>query len=147
MFVDKKYEICYMFLSKTYNYLIMSKTNFSSLEFFSKHFNVPLEKLKWCILERAVTPEYHRFLVGLSIEGSKLVISVEECCLRRLKRGSLKAHPATLKVNKRKFRIKSEKPIYHGQFMELAFTFRNLADLYCDKWYEEAEVETESAAL
>ena len=123
------------------------KTNFSSLEFFSKHFNVPLEKLKWCILERAVTPEYHQFLIGLSIEGSKLVISVEECCLRRLKRGSLKAHSATLKSNKRKFRLKSTKPIYHEQFMELTFTCRNLADLYCDKWYDEAEDEKKSAAL
>ncbi len=125
----------------------MSKFDFSSLEFFSKHFNVPLEKLKWCILERAVTPEYHQFLIGLLIEDSKLVISVEECSLRRLKRGSLKAHSANLKESKRKFRLKSEKPIYHGQFMELTFTRKNLADLYCDKWYDEVEDEKESTAF
>lgn len=120
------------------NYFEIMKTDFSRLEFFSKHFNVPLDRLKWCILERAVTPEYHQFLIGLSIDNSKLVISVEECCLRRLKRGSLKAHSAVLKSNKKKFRLKSEKPIYRGQFMELSFSCKTLADLYCDKWYEEA---------
>ncbi len=137
MFVDKKHEICYIFLSIIYNYLIMSKIDFSSLEFFSKHFNVPKEKLKWCILERIVNAEYHQFLLGLSINGARQVISVEECCLRCLQRGKLKAHAATLKETRRKFSVKSEKPIYRRQFIARTFTRKNLADLYCDKWYQE----------
>lgn len=117
----------------------MGKTDFSSLAFFAKHFNVPEEKLKWCILEKIVNAEYHQFLLGLSINGARRVISVEECCLRRLQRGKLKAHAAIFKETSRKFTVKSEKPIYRRQFIVRTFTRKNLADLYCDKWYYEAK--------
>ena len=133
-------------MSKNNCYYIM-RTDFTRLDFFSKHFNVPENRLHWCILEKTVTPEYHQFLLGLSIDNSKLVISVQDCCLRRLKRGSLKAHRAFLRPNKRRFYLKSEKRIYKKKFYELSFTKKNLADLYHDKWYDEADAKEKSTAL
>lgn len=104
------------------------------LNFFAQHFNVEQSRLSWCIIEKTLSKNYHQYLIGLAIANSSVVISVEEACLRRIKRG-VKTHPATLK-GKRKFRLKSVAPIYKGKFMELTFTEKNLRDLYCDKWYD-----------
>lgn len=115
----------------------MSKTDFSSLAFFSKHFNVPEDKLRWCILEKVENSDYHQFLIGIAIENSKSVISVQECCLRRLERGKLKLHAATLQEKKKRFYLKSEKPIYGKEFCEFIFSRKNLTYWYSDKWYED----------
>ncbi len=115
----------------------MEKINFFELAFFARHFNMDVNRLSWCILE-IQRDGFVEYLLGIRQDGSKIVISVEECCLRRLKRGRIVAHEALLtKKNKSCFSLKTAKLI-NGQKREILFTRRNLEDLYRDKWYDES---------
>jgi len=114
----------------------MNKTNFGDLAFFARHFNMDVNRLSWCIIEDR-KKNYIRYLVGIRQDASKVVVSVEECCLRRLKRGKLAAHDAVLKQTKRGFRLRSVFPV-KGQIQELIFTKRDLNNLYRDKWYDDS---------
>lgn len=126
----------------------MDKTIFSDLAFFAQHFNMDVNKLSWCILEEK-KEDYNNYLLGIMYGSSKIVISVEECRLRRLKRGKLLAHPAKFTQDRYNLRVKSNLPI-HDRKRELLFTKRDLENLYRDKWYDEtlepASVRKNSAA-
>ncbi len=113
----------------------MDKINFYDLQFFANHFNMKLSRLSWCILEEQKNGIVNH-LLGIKYDGSKVVISVEECCLRRLKRGKLAAYAAVFERTKRGFRLKTEAPV-RGALLELIFTKRDLENLYRDKWYDE----------
>lgn len=115
--------------------ITMDKTNFSDLAFFAKHFNMDVNKLSWCILEDR-KEDYTNYLLGIMYGSSKIAISVEECCLRRLKRNKLIAHKALFSQNKQGFKVKSTSPI-NRMLRELIFTKRDLENLYRDKWYDE----------
>ena len=108
---------------------------FTDLFFFATHFNMDPKKIQWCILEDKSNP--CRFLLGIKNKDSKIVISVEERKLRRLKRGKLVALDAILKKNKRGYKLQSIKPLVAtGKKIILSFKEKDLADLYYDQWYD-----------
>ncbi len=114
----------------------MKKTDFTDLHFFARHFNVDASKLEWCILEKK-EGAYSDYMLGLRFGSSRAVICVDECKLRRLKRGKLLVHAAVLRKNKSRFCLRSSRPV-HGSILELSFTKTDLQNIYRDKWSDES---------
>lgn len=116
--------------------IIMKKYVKFDLGFFAAHFNLDEERLDWCILEDRANL-FQNFMLGIKIQNSGLVISVEQKALAKLGR-KLKTYDAKFTAKGTKYQLTSLKPICEGKCVRLNFTEQNLRDLYLDQWYQNA---------
>ncbi len=108
---------------------------FSSLDFYAKHFNVPVERLSWCIL-RVDRISYDDYLIGIEIKDSRLVISVQECALRRRSHNYV-PFAAEMRETSRGYYFTSREAITKSKKkVEIYLTRSDLRNLYRDKWYD-----------
>lgn len=114
----------------------MKTKDFCSLEFFAAHFNVPVEKLSWCLI-KDVTAGKTLYHAGISVLGSNLAIDI--CRGQFISKFNLKDNKVEFLEATAKW-LKNEKMLCISpadeSADELVLTERDLEAVYQYRWYD-----------
>jgi len=113
----------------------MEKNSFCTLMFFSAHFNVPVEKLSWCLI-KDVTAGKTLYYAGISISDSNLAIDI--CRGQFVSKFNLKDNKVEFSKATAKW-LKNEKMLCISpadeSADELVLTEKDLEAVYQYRWY------------
>lgn len=116
---------------------MMKKFN---LEFFSVHFNVPINRLVWGVRER-MNKNGSDFSPALLIKDSSLGIDILKGEIRAnifIAPGFyVKFHEGELSENEKFFVIESKENIFDEKTVEVEFTEDDIQNIYRKRWYLE----------
>ena len=113
----------------------MKTKSFCTLAFFSAHFNVPAEKLSWCLI-KDVTAGKTLYHAGVAIPGSNLAIDI--CRGQFVSKFNLKDNKVEFLEATAKW-LKNEKMLCFSpadkSADELVLTEKDLEAVYQYRWY------------
>lgn len=115
------------------------KTNFLSLEFFSKHFNVPQNQLAWGIIE-----EKKEFKPAIIIKKTNLAIDIEQGLIKSIldvfqdRRNFHEAKLSPIKGYDNVFELISNSPILNNEPVAIEISEQSVKTLYQYRWYDKS---------